>query len=262
MHLEHGVDRKQRMDRRQSPPSSNKTYTITCEETGGTADELIDNGEFAGTVNEWTVSGDFFADSFYGGCRSCPGYAYLAARDGTLSSSNDRIGTLYQNVTIPAGASSAVLEYWLSVSTQETGSTAYDVLSTSIKNASGSSTLAVVSTRSNLNAGGYQKITYDLSAYIGQTIQLHFLGVTDSSLGTIFRIDDVSVQAVIPSTYSDSATVTVLDPPEPTLIFNAEPDDINLGGSSTLSWSATDADDCLATGDWGGVKRCEWLTKC
>ena len=45
-------------------PSSNKTYTITCEESGGTADELIDNGEFAGTVNEWTVSGDFLQTLF------------------------------------------------------------------------------------------------------------------------------------------------------------------------------------------------------
>lgn len=40
----------------------------------------------------------------------------------------------------------------------------------------------------------------------------------------------------------------------PTLTFNASPLTINSGGSSTLSWSTTDASTCTASGAWSGTK--------
>lgn len=42
--------------------------------------------------------------------------------------------------------------------------------------------------------------------------------------------------------------------PEPTLDFTAEPDSIEEGESSTLSWSTTDATSCTASGGWSGGK--------
>lgn len=50
-----------------------------------------------------------------------------------------------------------------------------------------------------------------------------------------------------------SCTANVLPPP-PVITFTASPSSVVLGGSSTLSWSATDATECTATGDWSGPK--------
>ena len=217
-------------------PSSDSTYTLTCIESGGTPTPLIQNGGFTGSTSEWTKTGDFYADDegeFYG---NAPGYAYLAGSNKNLATSNNLEGELYQNVTLPGDASSIELEYWVSVATNEITTTHdYDALITWIQNSSGTSSLALVSTRSNLDEGGYEKVTYDLSSFAGQSIRLYFEGTTDETLGTIFRIDDVSIEAVIPSEFSDSAEITVLDPPSPTLTFDASPDSINLGDSSTLS---------------------------
>lgn len=37
--------------------------------------------------------------------------------------------------------------------------------------------------------------TFDLSAYVGQTVTLRFTGTEDASLQTSFVIDDVALQA-------------------------------------------------------------------
>ena len=49
---------------------------------------------------------------------------------------------------------------------------------------------------------------------------------------------------------SDGATPT----PMPTVSIAASPASIAAGGSSTLTWSSTDATSCTASGDWSGTK--------
>jgi len=47
--------------------------------------------------------------------------------------------------------------------------------------------LATLATYSNLNAAsGYHQVSFDLSSYKGQTIQIYLVGVEDSSLTTSF----------------------------------------------------------------------------
>ena len=60
---------------------------------------------------------------------------------------------------------------------------------------------------------------------------------------------------------SDSATVTVTvagsptpPPAAPTLTFSANPASVAFNGSSALSWSATNATSCAASGGWSGSK--------
>lgn len=50
-----------------------------------------------------------------------------------------------------------------------------------------------------------------------------------------------------------SLAVTV-PPPEPTLEFIADPTSIHVGESATLSWTATNATSCSASGAWSGIK--------
>ena len=47
---------------------------------------------------------------------------------------------------------------------------------------------------SNLNhAAGYSQKSFSMNSFIGQTVQIRFLGVEDSSLQTSFVIDDVAL---------------------------------------------------------------------
>jgi hypothetical protein len=100
--------------------------------------------------------------------------------------------SLSQTVTIPAGACTAVLSFWLSINTAErTTTTAYDKLTVQVGNSSRLETLAVYS---NLNAApGYTQKSFDVSTFKGQTVTVTFVGTEDSSLQTSFLIDDTAL---------------------------------------------------------------------
>ena len=102
--------------------------------------------------------------------------------------------TSSQTVTIPAGKTSATLQYYLHIDTAETtGSTAYDTLKVQVTNTSGT-VLSTLATWSNLNhANGYVVHSSSLNSFIGQTVVIKFLGVEDVSLQTSFVLDDVTL---------------------------------------------------------------------
>ncbi len=54
---------------------------------------------------------------------------------------------------------------------------------------------------------------------------------------------------------TQSVTVTVQSAPAPTATLSANPTSVNSGGSSTLTWSSTNATACTASGGWSGAKN-------
>ena len=100
----------------------------------------------------------------------------------------------YQQITIPASATSATSSFWVRIDSAETTtSIAYDRLQIQIRNSS-NAVLATFATYSNLNKNStYVLKTFDVTAYKGQTIRIYFLGTEDSSLQTSFVIDDTAV---------------------------------------------------------------------
>lgn len=99
-----------------------------------------------------------------------------------------------QTVSIPSTATSATLTFWLHIDTAETTTTtAFDTLRVQVLNTSGT-VLATLGTFSNLNkAAGYSQKSFSMNSFIGQTVQVKFLGVEDSSLQTSFVIDDINL---------------------------------------------------------------------
>jgi subtilisin family serine protease len=191
--------------------------------TGPSLTDIISNGSFAAGSAGWVISGGFFADSRFAGCLSCPGHAYLSNFDGTAG--NNLSGSLYQTVTIPAGATSAQLSYWHHITTQETTATPFDQLTVTVRNTSGT-VLQTLLVLSNANSTpGYVQRTADLTAYAGQSIRIQFTGSTDVIFPTLFRIDEVSLQVISP----------------PGAFAKAAPTDAatNLSISPTLSWGAS-----------------------
>jgi hypothetical protein len=173
------------------------TITLTVSAAGGgTIQQLLGNPGFEnGSSNTapWTVSAGVIDNSSFQAPHSGSWKAWL---NGYGSVHTD---SLLQQVSIPGTASSANLSFWRHIDTAETtGTTAYDTLKVQIRNSSGT-VLATLATYSNLNAGaGYTQVSFDLSAYKGQTIQIYLVGTEDSSLKTSFVVDDFALNVTTP----------------------------------------------------------------
>jgi hypothetical protein len=155
---------------------------------GGTAVQRIVNGGFESGASSWTAtSGVITSDSG----AAAHGGSWKAWLNGYGSAHTD---TVYQSVTIPAAATQATLSFWLDVTTSETSTTqAWDTLTVELRNAS-NAVVATLATYSNLDApGGYSQKSFNLVAYKGQTLRVHFKGVEGSQVATSFVVDDVSL---------------------------------------------------------------------
>ena len=74
----------------------------------------------------------------------------------------------------------------------------YDTLKIQIRNSSGT-VLTTLANYSNLSAkAGYAQVSFDLTAYQGQTIQIYLEGVEDSGLKTSFVVDDFQLNVTTP----------------------------------------------------------------
>jgi subtilase family serine protease len=190
--------------------AANGTYTVTLTVTdnggaqntksapvtvssggGGGSTQLLGNTGFeSGTASApWTMSSgvansDVASEPAHAG-------AWDAWMDGYGRAHTD---TVSQTVAIPAGKTTATLQYYLHVDTAETTtSTAYDTLKVQVTNTSGT-VLATLATWSNLNhANGYVVHTANMAPYIGQTVIVKFTGTEDTSLQTSFVLDDVTL---------------------------------------------------------------------
>ena len=177
-----------------------RTTTLTVNVTaygGGSTTQMLGNPDFengSSNPSPWVVtSGVINNASNFEAPHSGLWKAWL---NGYGSAHTD---TLYQEVSIPLSATAATLTYWRHIDTAETTTTvAYDTLRLQIRNQSGT-VLATMATYSNLDAAaGYSQVSLDMMAYKGQTIQIYFIGVEDTSLKTSFVLDDFALNVTTP----------------------------------------------------------------
>jgi hypothetical protein len=163
------------------------TVSLTVTSSGGGGGNLIVNPGFENGSTPWVATTGVIDNSSSEPPHSGSWKAWL---DGYGRSHTD---TLYQQVALPAG-SSATLSFYLHIDTAETTTTvAYDKLQVQIRNTS-NQVLATLATYSNLNHNtGYLQRSFNVSAYLGQTIRVYLLGTEDSSLQTSFVADDFSL---------------------------------------------------------------------
>ena len=166
------------------------TVALTVTTAGGTSQQLLGNTGFEnGSSNPapWTVTAGVIDNSGFQAPHTGSWKAWL---DGYGSAHTD---TLQQAVTIPSNAATASLSFWLHIDTAETASTANDTLKVQIRNSSGT-VLATLATYSNRDANsGYRQVSFDLSSYKGQSIQVYLIGVENSKLKTSFVVDDFAL---------------------------------------------------------------------
>jgi hypothetical protein len=171
------------------------SLTVTAAGGGGTTQQILGNPGFEnGSTNiaPWNATTAVIDSSGYEPPHSGTWKAWL---NGYGTTHTD---TLYQQVSIPSTATAATLSFWLHIDTTETTIVANDTLTLQIKN-SGGTVLATLATYSNLNAAtGFRQVSFDLTSYKGQTIQIYFIGSENSSLETSFVVDDFTLNVTTP----------------------------------------------------------------
>ena len=167
------------------------TVGLTVSSSGNCTMEsnLITNGGFeTGAATPWVLTAGVLNSNL-----SEPPHAgsWDAWLDGYGTTHTD---SAYQTISIPSGACSATLSFWLHINTSErTKTVAYDTLKVQVRNSS-NAVLTTLATYSNLNKStGYVQKSFDLSAFAGQTVRVYFLGAEDSSLQTSFVLNDIAV---------------------------------------------------------------------
>ncbi|HEX6289671.1 MAG TPA: M14 family zinc carboxypeptidase [Herpetosiphonaceae bacterium] len=162
-------------------PPTNPTPTPTPDPGG----ERIVNGGFESGTSPWVQS-------------SSGGYQlvdttrpHTGSYSAYLADYNNGTDSIYQTVTIPTNGT---LTYWWYMSTQESGTTAYDYLRVRLYNSSGT-LVATLRTWSNASgAGVWRQDSLSLASYAGQSLRVQFTATNDTSLPTAFFVDDVSVR--------------------------------------------------------------------
>jgi uncharacterized membrane protein len=175
--------------------STTISLTVTAAGGGGTTQQILGNPGFEnGSTNTapWIATPAVIDNSGYEPPHSGAWKAWL---NGWGTTHTD---TLYQQVSIPSTATAATLSFWRHIDTAETANVANDTLTLQIRNSAGT-VLATLATYSNLNAAvGFTQVSFDLTAYKGQTIQIYFIGSENSSLETSFVVDDFTLNITTP----------------------------------------------------------------
>ncbi|HWZ44116.1 MAG TPA: alkaline phosphatase family protein [Candidatus Saccharimonadales bacterium] len=173
------------------------TITITVSNgTGGTVTELIGNGGFenGNNASPWVQTSSHSPLLIINSNSAEPPHSgtFDAWLDGFGSNNTD---TILQQVSIPSTATAANLSFWLHIDTAETTtSTKYDTLTVQVRDSNGNVLITLASFSNLDHASGYQQHSYDLSPFIGKTIQIFMNGTEDFELQTSFVVDDVSVK--------------------------------------------------------------------
>ena len=134
---------------------------------------------------------------------------------------------VYQTITIPSTTSRATLTFWYWPFTQDT--ITYDWQEAQVRNTSGGLLAQIFKVASNSQT--WTQVTYDLTAYKGQTVQLYFNAHGDGYGDlTYMYLDDVAV------TYSNDTT-------PPTTQVTSPTNGAQVSGTVNVTATASDPDD-------------------
>jgi hypothetical protein len=167
-----------------APPVAEKA--VPPVDDGST--QLLTNPGFEEGASGWTGTEYDFAVNSSGAAHQGNYLAWL----GGFGERNSE--TLYQDVSIPAGAHHATFSFWIDIDTDETSRrNANDKLYVQVRTPEGH-VLRTLATYSNLNrTGGYVRKTFDVSRFAGQDVQLFLKVVEDNGKQSSFFLDDVTL---------------------------------------------------------------------
>ncbi|MFA7285863.1 MAG: peptidoglycan-binding protein [Candidatus Paceibacterota bacterium] len=103
-----------------------------------------------------------------------------------------------------------------------------------------------------LKALGMLTNSFNINVWVHELKNGQYENVAFSSLLNTFKIN-IPCEAGQTGTYPN-CVATVTPTPKPTVTITASPNTVPYGGSTTLSWSSTNATTCVASNSWSGSK--------
>ncbi len=203
---------------------------LNVNSAGGGTTQLLQNPGFESGLPPWVQSNSFIVTADDSKAHAGTNFGWLGGYESPTTDS------LYQQVAIPANASSVSLTFWMNINNGPTPpGMATNILTIKVRNSSGGD-LATLATFSNLDAGGgyLQRGPYSLTAYAGQTIQLYFTSVQPGTFYTNFWVDDFVLNAT-----TSAATAPFITAHPQSLTVNAGQDavfNVTATGTAPLSY--------------------------
>ncbi len=197
----------------QSGTLAQASYGPSYSQAQGNCAQILANSDFESTGGwvEYSKTGEKLISTF-----PPPSGAYHSGTHGAyLADYNNAHDYIAQSVTIPSDATQAILTFWWQVETQESQIRGYDFLTVTVDAPLGQA-IATLGSLSNQDASPtWQKTSFDLLSYRGQTIALRFDAITDANRPTAFYLDDITLEVCQPSP-TPTSTPTATPTPIPT----------------------------------------------
>jgi hypothetical protein len=215
--------------------------------------QLLSNTSFEQGNNAWWVA----SPAFYinGGLPNYPHphtgtfYAFLSTSQWVAGNSLDG-AMISPLITIPANAASAELRYWHSVTSNETSSAANDTLGVYLVKP-GNQLVGIDAISNSYKTDDpdhYTERVISISpSLFGIPVNVYFSGHTNATLPTLFRIDDVTLTAMIPIGGAPTATTQPAD--QITSSSARLKMTLNPNGISTTAWFNLAANDSTPDGE-------------
>ena len=154
---------------------------------------VLQNGGFELGEQNWVSSPNVITNR----TASSPTFAGAGNSHAWLCGYDNCQDTLYQDVALPAGRPSVLMEMSYFISSQEQSlTTVYDAMLVQVVSLMQPALKATVGFFTNLDAGDtWRKLLVDISQFAGQTVRLIFAAITDSSIPSSFYVDNISITA-------------------------------------------------------------------
>lgn len=165
--------------------AQSSTVTVTVSNT---STQLIANGGFeTGSLSSWTTGG-VLAPKVSTTQKHTGSYSSVLGAFASPEQNGD--SSIYQTIVVPSTATKVTLTYYYWPSTTDT--ITYDWQEAQVQNTSGTTLASIMKVDSNAQA--WTLVTYDLTAYKGQTVRIYFNAHGDGYGDlTYMYLDDVSV---------------------------------------------------------------------
>ncbi|HYY55750.1 MAG TPA: hypothetical protein VE842_00390, partial [Pyrinomonadaceae bacterium] len=176
-----------------SASANGETRTVSLRVASTVSQLMLNPGFELGAVSWLTNGGStkvFYNSS--GHARTGTWSGWLGGYTGAFSE------YLYQDVTIPSTATSANLNFYLWLSSEETSLMipANDTFTVQIRNTSNTVLANPAIYTYQAETAGYVKKTFNLLPYKGQRIRIYFLSDQNSTLNSWYFLDDVTVDII------------------------------------------------------------------
>jgi hypothetical protein len=213
-----------RAGRRASGPHHRRPYGIEAMESRVLLAQVLTNPSFTDGAQGWLLGGDFWAGTNLLNFRTSPGYA-AAGVSSTGAPKNSASGAMSQQVTIPANAATADLQFWYFITSDESPSATadFDKLAIQLTNTTSGTVLLTQYSNRQETTGYVQSPPFSLLPWRGQTFNLAFVATTNAALTTVFRLDDI--------------TLTVATPDVPASPTNLEASVVGGNNNIWIAWS-------------------------